>query len=94
MNVFWPFWLWGNNTLDEVNEFLDERRLNEESTPLTLDSTSLIRTFKEKIKLIQLNYYWSLGIKLACIWNAKGNGSYYHKQPKIEWPEHKVYMFF
>lgn len=90
MTIFKPAFENTTEILADVNIHFDNRRENK----LTLDSTWLIRAFKEKVKLIQLYYYWSLGTRLAWIQNAKGDGAYYYKKPKIEWPEHKVYMFF
>lgn len=91
MNVFWSFWLWGNNNLDEVNEFLDERRLNEELNLLTLDSASLIRAFKEKVSCVM--FIWSCARRLAFLWNSKRK-AFCFKEPKKESSKHKIYMFF
>lgn len=91
MNVFWPFWLSGNSSLEEVNQYLNERRLEEETNPLTLDSASLVKAFRERIMSIPV--VGDFAKRFVFLRNQESN-SYHYKEPKKEWPEHKAYMIF
>ncbi|HBA45370.1 TPA: hypothetical protein DEG21_01835 [Patescibacteria group bacterium] len=60
---------------------MDERRLNEESNPLALDSTSLIRAFKEKVNCVML--IGDFARRFAHLCNQESS-SYHFKKPKME----------